>query len=123
MQQLGNIFAFKSYPYCVYTVMFPFLFDNYLKNMVVTGTGLENEDGTSANIENMWCDLETQRFYRDLPELQAFLPTCFINKSQTPPPTESTVTEETLDSELPAEELEDDGEFLILLFTFVAILL
>lgn len=70
---------------------------------------MDFEEGSSANVESMWCDVETQRFYRDLPELQAFLPTNFINKSQTPPPAETTVTEEVLDSELPVEELEEDG--------------
>lgn len=79
--------------------------------MVVTGAGMEADDGSgTGNIENMWCDVETQRFYRDLPELQAFLPTSFINKSQTPPPAEP-VTEEALESEIPAEDLEEDGKY------------
>lgn len=79
--------------------------------MVVTGAGMDLDDGTSSsNIDTMWCDVETQRFYRDLPELQAFLPTNFLNKSHTPPPAEPTVTEEVLDSELPVEELEEDGK-------------
>lgn len=78
--------------------------------MVVTGAGMEPEDGFGGgNIDNMWCDVETQRFYRDLPELQAFLPTSFINKSQTPPPAE-TVTEEALESEMPVEDIDEDGE-------------
>lgn len=78
--------------------------------MVVTGAGMDLDETNLMNIETMWCDVETQRFYRDLPELQAFLPTNFINKTQTPPPADSTVTEETLDSELPAEELEEDSK-------------
>lgn len=78
--------------------------------MVVTGAGMEAEDGTlSANIETLWCDVETLRFYRDLPELQAFLPISYLVKIQQPPPAEITVTEEVLDSELPVEELEEDG--------------
>lgn len=78
--------------------------------MVVTGAGMDLEDGSSSgSIETMWCDVETQRFYRDLPELQAFLPTNFINKSHTPPPpAEPAVTEEVLDAELPIEEAEED---------------
>lgn len=74
--------------------------------MIVTGSGADFED-CSANLENIWCDIETQKFYCDLPELQAFLPTSYINKTQTPPA--ETVSEEVLDSELPIEELEDDG--------------
>lgn len=79
--------------------------------MVVTGTGADNEDiSMSSNVDSMWCDTETHRFYRDLPELQAFLPTSYINKTQPPQPEEtSTVTEEALDSELPVE-LEEDGK-------------
>lgn len=82
--------------------------------MVVTGAGMDLEDScSSSNAEIMWCDVETQRFYRDLPELQAFLPSNFINKAQTPPPAETTVvTEEVLDAELPVEELEEDGKYL-----------
>lgn len=79
--------------------------------MVVTGAGMDLEDGScSGNVETIWCDVETQRFYRDLPELQAFLPTNFINKPHTPPPEETAVTEEVLDAELPVEELEEDGK-------------
>ncbi|CAH0546674.1 unnamed protein product [Brassicogethes aeneus] len=78
------------------------------ESMIVTGSGVDFEEN-SATMENIWCDIETQKFYCDLPELQAFLPTAFINKAQTPPPTE-TVSEEVLDSELPIEELEDDGK-------------
>ncbi|RZB40617.1 regulator of nonsense transcripts 2, partial [Asbolus verrucosus] len=83
----------------------------YMKNdesMIVTGAGPDLDEAALANIENVWCDIETQRFYCELPELQAFLPTSFINK-QSPPPAES-VTEEVLDSELPTEELEDDEQ-------------
>jgi hypothetical protein len=80
--------------------------------MIVTGAGPDLDESALANIENVWCDIETQRFYCELPELQAFLPTSFINK-QSPPPADS-VTEEVLDSEIPTEELEDDGNF----FTF-----
>ncbi|XP_018561643.1 regulator of nonsense transcripts 2 [Anoplophora glabripennis] len=78
------------------------------ESMIVTGSGPDLEEG-SANIENIWCDVETQRFYCDLPELTVFLPTAFLNKGQTPPPTE-TVTEEVLDSELPVEDLDDDSK-------------
>lgn len=78
--------------------------------MIVTGSGPDLDEAALANIENVWCDIETQRFYCELPELQAFLPTSFINK-QAPPPAEL-VTEEVLDSEIPTEELEDDpGKF------------
>lgn len=80
------------------------------ESMMVTGAGMEFEGGTAVNVDNVWCDVETQRFYCELPELQAFLPTAFIPKNQTPTPAESTVTEETLDSEIPTEELEDDGK-------------
>lgn len=81
------------------------------QSMMVTGTGMEfDESSSTLNADNIWCDIETQKFYCDLPELQAFLPTAFINKNQTPVPAESTVTEEALDSELPTEELEDDGK-------------
>ncbi|XP_056637303.1 regulator of nonsense transcripts 2 [Diorhabda sublineata] len=78
------------------------------ENMIVTGSGTDLDD-TSNNVENIWCDIETQKFYCDLPELTVFLPTAFLNKGQTPPPTE-TVTEEVLDSDLPVEELEDDSK-------------
>lgn len=78
--------------------------------MIVTGSGPDLEDG-SSNIENIWCDVETQRFYCDLPELTVFLPTAYLNKGQTPPPAE-TVTEEVLDSELPVEDLDDDSMLL-----------
>ncbi|EFA00043.2 regulator of nonsense transcripts 2 [Tribolium castaneum] len=76
------------------------------ESMIVTGAGPDLDEAALANIENVWCDIETQRFYCELPELQAFLPTSYINK-QAPPPEES-VTEEVLDSEIPTEELEDD---------------
>jgi regulator of nonsense transcripts 2 len=76
--------------------------------MIVTGAGPDLDESALANIENVWCDIETQRFYCELPELQAFLPTSFINK-QSPPPADS-VTEEVLDSEIPTEELEDDEQ-------------
>ncbi|KAJ3666664.1 hypothetical protein Zmor_002099 [Zophobas morio] len=78
------------------------------ESMIVTGAGPDLDENALANIENVWCDIETQRFYCELPELQAFLPTSFINK-QAPPPAES-VTEEVLDSEIPTEELEDDEQ-------------
>jgi regulator of nonsense transcripts 2 len=78
------------------------------ESMIVTGAGPDLDESALANIENVWCDIETQRFYCELPELQAFLPTSFINK-QSPPPADS-VTEEVLDSEIPTEELEDDEQ-------------
>ncbi|CAG9824197.1 unnamed protein product [Phaedon cochleariae] len=77
------------------------------ESMIVTGSGTGMEDGTS-NVENIWCDIETQKFYCDLPELTVFLPTAFLNKRHTPPPAE-TVTEEVLDSELPVEDLEEES--------------
>lgn len=80
---------------------------------------MEAEDGSGTlNVDNMWCDVETQRFYRDLPELQAFLPTSFINKSQTPPPAEP-VTEEAVESEIPTEDLEEDGKYRVFLHLYV----
>lgn len=85
------------------------------ETMIVTGTGMDAEEGATnaTNMENLWGDIETQRFYCELPELQVFLPTSFLqkdkDKSETVIPADA-VTEETLDSELPAEELEDDGE-------------
>lgn len=87
--------------------------------MMVTGTGMDFDE-TMGNLENLWCDLETQRFYCELPELRAFLPTAFIPKNQTTPsPTEPTVTEEVLDSEIPSEELEDDGIYIYIYIRFV----
>lgn len=82
--------------------------------MMVTGTGMEFEDGSSVgNADNIWCDVETQRFYCELPELQVYLPPTLIPKPQTPTPAEPPVTEEALDSEIPNEELEeDDGNFI-----------
>lgn len=74
--------------------------------MIIIGSGTDMDE-MSTNFDNIWCDIETQRFYCELPELEAFLPTSYINKVQTPPPS---VSEEVLDSELPAEELEDDGK-------------
>lgn len=78
--------------------------------MMVMGTRIDFEE-TVSNVDNIWCDIETQRFYRDLPELQAFLPNALIPKNQISPIAESTVTEEVLDSDLPSEELEDDGKY------------
>lgn len=75
--------------------------------MIVTGSGADFEEG-STNLENIWIDVETQKFYCDLPELTAFLPTSYL-KNQQPPPTE-TVTEEVLDSELPVEEAEENSK-------------
>ncbi|GJQ68791.1 putative RNA binding protein [Trypoxylus dichotomus] len=78
-------------------------------SMIITGTGNYLEDNSSSNAEVIWGDIETQRFYCELPELQAYLPTSLIQKTQTQPPVE-TVTEDALDKEIPAEELEDDGK-------------
>ncbi|KAF5279411.1 hypothetical protein FQA39_LY05521 [Lamprigera yunnana] len=83
------------------------------ETMIVTGTGLDLDDinASIANMENLWGDIETQKFYCELPELQAFLPTSFLQKDKEKVEPEimvDAVTEETLDSELPAEELEDD---------------
>nr|CAI5856685.1 unnamed protein product [Callosobruchus analis] len=78
------------------------------ESMIVTGSGTDIDD-LAMTAENIWCDTETQKFYCDLPELTVFLPTAFLNKGQNIP-TNETVTEEVLDSELPAEELEDDGK-------------
>lgn len=97
-----------------------FLFPRiFFKAMIVTGTGLDADDNSAsiANLENIWGDIETQKFYCELPELQVFLPTSFLQKekdkekSETPPLTDA-VTEETLDQDLPAEVLEDDGKVL-----------
>lgn len=76
--------------------------------MIVTGSGTDLDDITN-NAENLWCDVETQKFYCDLPELTVFLPTAFLNKNQ--PPVTATVTEEVLDSELNAEDLDEDSKF------------
>ncbi|XP_060521085.1 regulator of nonsense transcripts 2 isoform X2 [Cylas formicarius] len=75
-------------------------------SMVVTGSGADFEDSCTS-IDNIWCDIETQKFYCDLPELSVFLPTSYL-KNQPPPPTE-VVTEEVLDSELPNEDVDDDS--------------
>lgn len=83
------------------------------ETMIVTGTGLDSEEGNAnlINMENIWGDIETQRFYCELPELQVFLPTAFLQKdkekTEVAEPTD-VVTEETLDSELPVEDLEED---------------
>ncbi|CAH2020662.1 unnamed protein product [Acanthoscelides obtectus] len=77
------------------------------ESMIITGSGTDIDD-FAINAENIWCDTETQKFYCDLPELTVFLPTAFLNKGQNVPTNE--ITEEVLDSELPAEELEDDGK-------------
>lgn len=77
--------------------------------MIITGTGNYLEDNLSSNAEIIWGDIETQRFYCELPELQAYLPTSLIQKNQVQPPVE-TVTEDALDKDIPAEDLEDDGE-------------
>lgn len=75
--------------------------------MIVTGGGVDFDEN-SAIVEGIWCDIETQKFYCELQELKAFLPTSYINNAPEPAPIES-VTEEVLDSELPVEDLEDDG--------------
>lgn len=83
---------------------------NQLKNeqdMIITGTGQLTLDETSCSLDNIWCDVETQKFYCDLPDLEVYMPTSIINKCQTPQPTEiSPVTEETLDSETILEDIE-----------------
>lgn len=79
--------------------------------MIVTGSGTDMEEGSSC-LENIWCDVETQRFYCDLPELTVFLPTAFLNKVQ-PTDVAETVTEEVLDSELTVDDLEEDGKVLL----------
>lgn len=76
--------------------------------MIVTGSGTDIDDVTN-NVENLWCDVETQKFYCDLPELTVFLPTAFLNKTQAPPT--ATVTEEVLDSELTVEDLEEESKY------------
>ncbi|XP_066260334.1 regulator of nonsense transcripts 2 [Euwallacea similis] len=78
------------------------------ENMIVTGSGADFEDNAS-NVENIWCDMETQKFYCDLPELRVFLPTAFL-KNQPPPPPAETVTEDVLDSELPVEDEQEDSK-------------
>ncbi|XP_044757061.1 regulator of nonsense transcripts 2 [Coccinella septempunctata] len=81
------------------------------ENMIVTGSGPDIDDSSQSFIEKIWVDSETQKFYCQLPELQAFLPSSFINKCNTVAP-QDVVTEEVLDSELPAEteECEEDGK-------------
>lgn len=79
----------------------------YFQSMIVTGSGTDLDDLTN-NAENLWCDVETQKFYCDLPELTVFLPTAFLNKTQAP--LTATVTEEVLDSELTAEDLDEDSK-------------
>lgn len=76
--------------------------------MIVTGSGTDLDDMIN-NVENLWCDVETQKFYCDLPELTVFLPTAFLNKNQVTPSV--TVTEEVLDSEITPEDLEEDSEY------------
>lgn len=76
--------------------------------MIVTGSGPDLED-TSTSPDNLWCDIETHKFYYDLPELAVFLPAAFLNRTTTPPAENETVTEEVLDSELTTEDLEGDG--------------
>lgn len=61
--------------------------------------------------EAVWCDIDTRRFYCDLPDLQVFLPTSY-DPSKSKQPIEETVTEEVLDAEIPEEQLEDDGNYL-----------
>lgn len=78
--------------------------------MVVTGAGANMDlDSAQASGENIWGDSETQKFYCELLELQAFLPSSMLKNVPPKPEAESEVTEEVLDSEIPAEEVEDDG--------------
>ncbi|XP_030765926.1 regulator of nonsense transcripts 2 [Sitophilus oryzae] len=77
------------------------------ENMIVTGSGADFDEN-SVNIENIWLDAETRKFYCELPELTAYLPTSYL-KNQQPAPTE-TATEEILDSELPPEDTEEDSK-------------
>lgn len=82
--------------------------------MIVTGAGPDIEEGSQSFIEKIWVDSETQKFYCQLPELQAFLPSSFINKTTAVAPPD-VVTEEVLDSELPTETdeiCEEEGTFL-----------
>lgn len=81
------------------------------ESMLVTGAGMDfDENQGSANLDNIWCDIETQKFYCNLPELQAFLPASFISKLQPVVEQPDLVTEEVLDSDLPVEELEEEGK-------------
>lgn len=79
--------------------------------MIVTGSGADFDENNS-NVESIWCDMETQKFYCDLPELTVFLPTAYL-KNQPPPAPVETVTEEVLDSDLgaEAEDTEEDSKF------------
>ncbi|KAL1517813.1 hypothetical protein ABEB36_001536 [Hypothenemus hampei] len=80
------------------------------ENIIVTGAG-PDFDENSTNLENIWCDIETQKFYCDLPELTAYLPTSYLkNKNQAPPTPTETVSEEVLDSELPADDTEEESK-------------
>lgn len=78
--------------------------------MIVTGSGADFDENNS-NVESIWCDMETQKFYCDLPELTVFLPTAYL-KNQPPPAPVETVTEEVLDSDLgaEAEDTEEDSK-------------
>lgn len=80
------------------------------ENMIVTGSGADFDENNS-NVESIWCDMETQKFYCDLPELTVFLPTAYL-KNQPPPAPVETVTEEVLDSDLAAEaeDTEEDSK-------------
>ena len=81
--------------------------------MIITGTRTDFDDNDrNANLEAIWCDIETQRFYSELPELQVYLPSSYIQKTQRSSPIE-VVTEEVLDKEIPVEELEDDGNLFL----------
>lgn len=81
------------------------------ESMVVTGAGANMDlDSAQASGENIWGDSETQKFYCELLELQAFLPSSMLKNVPPKPEAESEVTEEVLDSEIPAEEVEDDGK-------------
>lgn len=82
--------------------------------MIVTGGGPDIDDSSQTFSDRIWVDSETQKFYCQLPELQAFLPTSFINKNNSVAPPD-VVTEDVLDSDIPAEteECEEDGKYYI----------
>ncbi|KAK9871574.1 hypothetical protein WA026_012955 [Henosepilachna vigintioctopunctata] len=80
------------------------------ENMIVTGSGPDIDENSQLFIEKIWCDIETQKFYCQLPELQAFLPTSYMNKTHSSPLDQDTVTEEVLDSDLPTEDFEEEAK-------------
>lgn len=78
--------------------------------MVVSVGQTDSEDQTQFAAESVWCDIDTRKFYCELPDLQVFLPASYQPAQRIESVVQETVTEEALDSEIPQEELEDDGQ-------------